>query len=107
MLESVDQIESSGRQRPRDAKPGEIAAALRALAFASSDDAAQLAYHRVLFAVGNDHRGTYFPSALVDKQEDLDAMLRAAACVAQREAETMGLAVAAFLRSACAWRTIA
>jgi hypothetical protein len=64
MLETVDQIDSSGRQRPADGHPGEVAAALRALAFATSDDAGQDAYHRVLFAVGNDHRGTYFPIVL-------------------------------------------
>jgi len=64
MLDTVDQIESSRRQRPADARPGEIAAALRALAFASSDDAAQSAYHRVLFAIGNDHAGSYFPIVL-------------------------------------------
>jgi hypothetical protein len=64
MLENVDQIELSGRQKPRYAKPGEIAAALRALAFAESDDAAQVAYHRFLSAVGNDHDGSYFPVVL-------------------------------------------
>jgi len=64
MLETVDQIESSRRQRPSDGRPGDIAAALRALAFAASDDAAQSAYHRVLFAVGNDHAGSYFPIVL-------------------------------------------
>jgi hypothetical protein len=64
MLETVDQIESSRRQKPADGRPGEIAAALRALASAASDDAAQSAYHRVLFAVGNDHAGSYFPIVL-------------------------------------------
>jgi hypothetical protein len=64
MLETVDQIEVSRRQRPADGRPGEVAQALRALAFASSDDAAEAAYHRVLFAVGNDHRGSYFPIVL-------------------------------------------
>jgi hypothetical protein len=64
MLEKVDQIESSARQRPADGRAGEVPAALRALAFATSDDAAQRAYHRVLSAVGNDHRGSYFPIVL-------------------------------------------
>src|SRR5437870_4906196 len=64
MLDTVDQIESSRRQRPPDGRPGEIAASLRALAFATSDDAAQNAYHRVLFAIGNDHGGSYFPIVL-------------------------------------------
>jgi hypothetical protein len=64
MLDTVDHIESSPRQRPPDGRPGEIAAALRALAFAASDDAAERAYHRVLFAIGNDHCGSYFPIAL-------------------------------------------
>lgn len=64
MLETVDQLDSSSRQRPRDGRPGEVAEALRALAFAASDRAAGDAYHRVLFAVGNDHGGSYFPIVL-------------------------------------------
>src|SRR5262245_50977316 len=64
MLETVDQIELSQRQRPPAGRPGEVAAALRDLAFATSEDGAQAAYHRVLFAVGNDHRGSYFPIVL-------------------------------------------
>jgi hypothetical protein len=64
MLEKVDQIELSSRQRPADGPPGEVAAALRALAFATSDDAAWDAYHRFLFAVGNNHAGSYFPIVL-------------------------------------------
>ena len=64
MLETVDQIELSRRQRPAGGAPGEVAAALRALAFATSDAAAQEAYHRVLWAVGNDHGGSYFPIVL-------------------------------------------
>lgn len=64
MLETVDQIASSRRQKPTESQPGELAAALRALAFATSDGAAQNAYHRLLFAVGNDHAGSYFPIVL-------------------------------------------
>ena len=64
MLKTVDQIELSRRQRPAGGPPGEVAAALRALAFATSDAAAQDAYHRVLWAVGNDHGGSYFPIVL-------------------------------------------
>ena len=64
MLDSVDQIELSRRQRPREGRSGEVAAALRALAFAASEEDAEVAYHRVLFAVGNNHRGSYFPIVL-------------------------------------------
>ena len=64
MLETVVQVELSTRQRPRDLRSGEVAAALNALAFADSDGAATEAYHRFLFAVGNDHRGSYFPIVL-------------------------------------------
>lgn len=64
MLETVDEVELSRRQRPRNSRPGEVAAALKSLAFAESDGAATEAYHRVLFAVGNDHRGSYFPIVL-------------------------------------------
>ncbi|HBL26345.1 MAG TPA: hypothetical protein DD490_05870, partial [Acidobacteria bacterium] len=64
MLDSVDQIELSRRQRPREGRSGEVAAALRALAFAASEEDAEVAYHRVLFAVGNNHGGSYFPIVL-------------------------------------------
>src|SRR5213592_3201449 len=64
MLDTVDQIESSRRQKPEGGRPGEIAGALRALAFAESDDDAQSAYSRLLFAVGNNHAGSYFPIVL-------------------------------------------
>jgi hypothetical protein len=64
VLETVDQLDSSPRQRPPGERPGEVAAALRMLAFAASDRIAEEAYHRVLFAVGNDHAGSYFPIVL-------------------------------------------
>lgn len=64
MLETIDQVEFSRRQRPANAPPGEVAAALRALAFAVSDADADQAYHRVLYSVGNDHSGSYFPIVL-------------------------------------------
>ena len=63
MVETVEQIEPTERQRPAHTPPGEVAVALRALAFSTSD-AAQDAYHRVLFAVGNDHADSYFPVVL-------------------------------------------
>jgi hypothetical protein len=42
-------------------RPGEMAAAGGKLALTESDRDAEEAYHRVLFAVGNDYLGTYFP----------------------------------------------
>jgi hypothetical protein len=41
----------------------EVEAAFRALA-AASRKTDQAAYHRVLFAIGNNHAGTYWPAAL-------------------------------------------
>src|SRR5690349_278960 len=41
----------------------EVEAAFRALASASRKTD-QAAYHRVLFAIGNNHAGTYWPAAL-------------------------------------------
>ncbi len=49
--------------RPPWTAPGEVAAALRALADPSDLDR-QGPYHRVLYALGNDHAGTYFPVAV-------------------------------------------
>ncbi|MCL2778712.1 MAG: hypothetical protein FWD73_11975 [Polyangiaceae bacterium] len=43
--------------------PGEVPSALRALANPNDLDRLR-AYHRLLYALGNDHAGTYFPVVL-------------------------------------------
>ena len=64
MLDTVDELTLSRRQKPPGSHSGELAAALRDLASSNSDAAAQTAYDCVLSAVGNNHRGTYFPVVL-------------------------------------------
>lgn len=60
---SIDQEDWSRHAQPPWDAPGEVAAALRALAD-STDGDRERTYHRILYALGNDHAGTYFPVAV-------------------------------------------
>jgi hypothetical protein len=50
--------------QPPENEPGTLADAFRALIAASNEPQSDEAYQRVLWAVGNDHAGTYFPVVL-------------------------------------------
>jgi hypothetical protein len=63
---------------------GEVPAALRALADPGDLDR-QRAYHRLLYALGNDHAGTYFP-VVVPAIRALGAILRDGSLVARLRA---------------------
>src|SRR6478609_8661989 len=60
MLEGLDQAPWGEYAQPEGNFPGDVANALRALAATRALDDLR-AYHRVLFALGNNHAGTYFP----------------------------------------------
>jgi hypothetical protein len=64
MLDGLDLVDWDSAPQPRWNRPGEVPAALRALATASGDDDSWNAYHRVLYATGNNHAGTYYPVVL-------------------------------------------
>ena len=64
MLETLDSVDWDSLPQPPTNPKGEVPAALRALAIVSSRIEAKDAYDRVLFAVGNNHAGTYFPVVL-------------------------------------------
>lgn len=64
MLDELDLVNWDCIPQPPWNGPGEIPAALRALATTSSDDDSWHAYNRILYATGNNHAGTYYPVAL-------------------------------------------
>jgi len=64
MLERLNEIAWSALAQPRGNDPDAIPMALASLANSDSRDEALRAYHRVLYAIGNDHAGTYYPAVL-------------------------------------------
>lgn len=64
MLEGIEAVRWDLELRPSWSGEGEVVRALRALAEAASETAGQTAYSRVLFALGNNHAGTYYPVVL-------------------------------------------
>jgi hypothetical protein len=64
MLEALDQVDWDGLAQPPTNVRGAVPASLRVLAVVASQSDAEDAYHRVLFAFGNNHSGTYYPVAV-------------------------------------------
>ncbi|MGA3132951.1 MAG: hypothetical protein ABSD59_19275 [Terracidiphilus sp.] len=64
MLETISGVEWSELPQPKSNSPDEVPTALRQMIHVQNRTDAQSAYHRVLFALGNDHAGTYYPVAL-------------------------------------------
>jgi hypothetical protein len=64
MLEDLDRIEWESRAQPEGNAATTVSAAIRKLAAVSSQEAAAWAYDEFLYAVGNNHRGTYYPVVL-------------------------------------------
>lgn len=81
MLERLDAEHWEGHAEPEGNPPGEVLAALRALADPADPDRSR-AYHRMLYALGNDHAGTYYPVA-VPAIAFLGEILREASLVAR------------------------
>ena len=61
MLDTIDTIDWKALAQPKENRGDEVPKALRALSAATTEEAANRAYDRVLYAVGNNHAGTYFP----------------------------------------------
>lgn len=49
---------------PEEYRPSSVLPALEAMASARTGNEAQAAYHAVLFAVGNNHGGTFYPAVV-------------------------------------------
>jgi hypothetical protein len=64
MLERLNKIAWSALAQPGGNDADAIPRALAFLANCDSHDEAVRAYHRVLYAIGNDHAGTYYPAVL-------------------------------------------
>jgi len=65
MLEDLAEVPWGSLAQPDwNAANDEVPFALRALAAAASEHEARETYHQVLFALGNNHAGTYYPVAL-------------------------------------------
>jgi hypothetical protein len=58
VLEGLDRVPWDTYPQPEWNRPGEVPAALRALASAKSKDPKWDVYNRLLFAIGNNHAGT-------------------------------------------------
>ena len=63
VLNELEQVRWDEFAQPSWNAPDEVPSALRALADTTKSDSST-AYHRLLYAVGNNHSGTYFPVAL-------------------------------------------
>jgi hypothetical protein len=64
MFETLTKVNWAEIPQPEWNSPTEVLDALRALLNVEDDGDAQNVYHRLLYAFGNDHRGTYYPVAL-------------------------------------------
>ncbi len=63
LFQEIGAIKWDSFGSPADYQPREVPRALRAVIAAKSQDSAQNAYHKVLFAIGNNHAGTLYPVA--------------------------------------------
>jgi len=64
MLDGLDTISWDDLPQPEWNDPGEVPNALLALAAIANQRDAHAAYNRFLYALGNNHAGTYYPVAL-------------------------------------------
>ena len=61
MLETLETIAWASLAQPASNTADAVPRALRRVAALRSEDEAGAAYHGLLYAVGNDHAGTYYP----------------------------------------------
>ncbi|MDI1448475.1 hypothetical protein [Polyangium sp. 6x1] len=64
MLDDVDDVPWASFPQPEWNEPDHVPSALRALASCVSEEEARRAYDDFLYAVGNNHCGTYYPVVL-------------------------------------------
>ena len=64
MLETISGLNWAEFPQPKWNSPGEVPEALLQMIQVENKTEAQSAYHRVLFSLGNDHAGTYYPAAI-------------------------------------------
>ncbi|MDC3954048.1 hypothetical protein [Polyangium jinanense] len=64
MLDDVRNVPWASFAQPEWNDPNEVPSALRALSSCTSEEEALRAYHKFLYAVGNNHSGSYYPVVL-------------------------------------------
>jgi hypothetical protein len=64
LLDLLSKVEWGSLPQPGDNAPGAVPKALLALADVADEETAWRAYHRLLYATGNNHAGTYYPVAI-------------------------------------------
>jgi hypothetical protein len=64
MLDALDTVKWAQIAQPETNRPNEVPDTLRSLLTVATQGEAELGYHRVLAAIGNDHAGTYYPVAV-------------------------------------------
>src|SRR5689334_8277474 len=64
MFDQLDSIAWTSFPQPSGNRPTTVPDAIRRLATPASDDDARHAYNDFLYAIGNNHAGTYFPVVL-------------------------------------------
>ena len=64
MLDGLDAVDWLSFEQPSWNREESVPQALRTVAEASSEDEGSGAYHRLLYALGNNHAGTYYPVVL-------------------------------------------
>jgi hypothetical protein len=64
VIEQVTEVDWSAYPGPTYYRPSDVPASLRALAAATDEATARDAYHRVLYAIGNDHAGSLYTAAV-------------------------------------------
>ena len=64
MLEGLNDIDWKAVVQPEDNEPDALRQAILHVAHASTGEQADFAANDILYAVGNNHRGTYYPAVL-------------------------------------------
>lgn len=88
MTLTIEQLASTSWEsfaQPPGNAPSAISDAIRRLSAANTADAAALAYNAFLFAVGNNHAGTYFP-VVIEALPFLEEIIREGSAVARNAA---------------------
>ena len=64
MLDDLDRIAWDSKARPNSDNARSVPEALRRIGAADSSEAAKRSYHAFLYAIGNNHAGSYYPVVL-------------------------------------------
>lgn len=85
LLQRIDMVPWSDFAQPEWSAPETVARALRDLATVSDAASGEAAYDRMLYAIGNNHAGTYYP-LLLAAMPLLQSLVRSGTCAQQRVA---------------------